>query len=221
MPSTFGHKEKHNKMKNLTKKTSAIMIIVAIVVFGAIPQSLKAQVYKLSPSTDANIKVLGSSNVHDWTMISSAMESRGSFKFDDGQLRDLTAFSFSLNAKSLKSDHESMDNRTYKTIKADQFPKILYKLNSAVVTPVQKNKYLIKTTGDLTIAGTTQTITMNVTAIVNADNTLTCTGTEKLKLTDYKINPPSFMLGAMKVTNDLTIQFNLIYKSSLLIVKTN
>jgi len=221
MPSTFGHKQKHNKMKNLNKKISAIMILVAIIIFGAIPQSLKAQVYKLLPSTDANIKVSGSSNVHDWTMSSTVMESQGNFKFDDGQLRDMTAFSFSLNAKSLKSEHESMDNRTYKTMKADQFPKILYKLNSAVVTPVQKNKYLIKATGDLTIAGTTQTITLNVTAVVNADNTLTCTGTEKLKLTDYKIDPPSFMLGAMKVKNDLTIQFNLIYKGTLLITKAN
>ena len=208
-------------MKKLNKKITAIMVIVAVIVFGAIPQSLKAQVYKLASSADVTIKVLGSSNVHDWTMTSPTMESQGNFKFDNGQLRDLTAFSFSLNAKSLKSEHESMDNRTYKTIKADQFPKITYKLNSAAVTLVQKNKYQVKTTGDLTIAGTTQTITMNVTAVVNADNTLTCTGSQKIKLTDYKIDPPSFILGAMKVKDDLTIQFNLIYKSTQFITKTN
>jgi len=197
------------------------MVTVAVILFGVIPQSLKAQVYKLSPSADVNIKVLGSSNIHDWTMTSTALESQGNFKFSEGQLKEVTAFSFSLNAKSLKSDHQSMDNRTYKTINADQFPKIIYRLSSATITSVQKNKFLIKTTGELTIAGTTQTITMNVTAVVNADNSLTCTGSEKLKLTDYKIEPPSFMLGAMKVTNDLTIQFNLTYKSSLLITKIN
>jgi len=197
------------------------MVTVAVILFGVIPQSLKAQVYKLSPSADVNIKVLGSSNIHDWTMTSTALESQGNFKLSEGQLKEVTAFSFSLNAKSLKSDHQSMDNRTYKTINADQFPKIIYRLSSATITSVQKNKFLIKTTGELTIAGTTQTITMNVTAVVNADNSLTCTGSEKLKLTDYKIEPPSFMLGAMKVTNDLTIQFNLIYKSSLLITKIN
>ncbi|MDB5135015.1 MAG: yceI [Mucilaginibacter sp.] len=211
-------------MKNINNRISAIITLIAAIVFGFIPQNLKAQTgYKLSSDKDVTIKVLGSSNVHDWTMISSStMESQCNFKFDAAnQLRALPSFSFSLNATSLKSEHESMDNRTYKTIKADKFPKITYKLNSAVITQVQKNKYLIKATGDLTIAGTTQTITMDVTAIVNADNTLSCTGSQKLKLTDYKIDPPSFMLGAMKVANDLTIQFNLIYKNNQLITKTN
>jgi polyisoprenoid-binding protein YceI len=147
------------------------------------------------------------------------MESQGDFKFEGGTLHSVHSFSFSLEAKSLKSDHESMDNRTYKTIKADQFPKITYKLGSAVVTVVQKNKYSIKTTGELTIAGTSQTIEMIVNAVVNADNTITVTGSQKIKLTDYKIDPPSFMLGAMKVKNDLTIQFNLQYKNNQLITK--
>jgi hypothetical protein len=53
---------------------------------------------------------------------------------------------------------------------------------------------------------------MDVTAVVNADNTITCSGSKKIQLTDYGIKPPTFMLGAMKVYNDLTIQFNLIYK---------
>ncbi len=114
-----------------------------------------------------------------------------------------------------------MDNRTYKTLNADKYPKITFKLNSAVVTTLQKNKYLIKATGDLVIAGTSQTIVLDVTAVVNADKTISCTGSEKLKLTDYKIEPPSFMLGAMKVKNDLTIQFNLIYKNNQLLTNAN
>ena len=210
-------------MKNLNKQISAVCIALAAIFFTLIPAHLKAQTtFKFFPGKDATIKVLGLSNVHDWTMTSSVMESQGDFKFDkDDQLHSLTSFSFSMDAKSLKSEHESMDNRTYKTMKADKYPKIIYKLNSAVITMLQKNKYLIKATGDLTIAGTTQTITMDITATVGADKTIYCTGSEKLKLTDYKIEPPSFMLGAMKVKNDLTIQFNLQYKNSQLLTKNN
>jgi len=211
-------------MKNFNRQISAIIIMTAIFL-GVAPQNLKAQTtYKLTTGKDVTIKVLGSSNIHDWVMTSSAtMESQGEFKFDDkNQLQSLHSFSFSLTAKSLKSEHESMDNRTYNTIKADKYPNITYKLTSAAVTQAQKNKYLVKTTGDLTIAGVTQSIAMTVTVIVNTDNTLSCTGSEKLKLTDYKIDPPSFMLGAMKVTNDLTIQFSLIYnKNNQLITKAN
>jgi polyisoprenoid-binding protein YceI len=188
-----------------------------------VPQVLKAQsIFRLNAGNDVSIKVLGSSNVHDWVMTSVVMESLGDFKFDaSNQLRSLSAFGFSLDAKSLKSEHESMDNRTYKTINADKYPKIVYKLSSAAISEIQKNKFLIKTTGNLTISGTTQTIMMDVTAVVNADKTITCTGSQKIKLTDFKIDPPSFLLGAMKVANDLTIQFNLVYKNSQLISQTN
>ncbi|MDB5130827.1 MAG: yceI [Mucilaginibacter sp.] len=209
-------------MKNLKLKIACLSVIIALITSGLIPQPLLAQnTYRLSPGKDAAITVLGSSNVHDWTMTASTMESRGEFNFEGGTLRSLLAFNFSVDAKSLKSDHESMDTRTYKTIKADQYPKITYKLTHAVITAMQKNKYSIRTTGELRIAGATQTIVILVSAVVNPDNSISCSGSQKIKLTDFNIDPPSFMLGAMKVKNDLTIQFNLIYKNNQLLTQTN
>jgi len=209
-------------MKNLSKQIAAITLTMAAVIFLSIPQRLMAQAnYKLVQGKDAVVTVQGSSNVHDWTETATSIESQGDFKMEGDKLRSLRSFSFSATAKGLKSDHSSMDNRTYSTIKADKFPMITYKLNSAVVTLIQKNKYAIKATGDLTIAGATQTIVLNVNAVVNADNTISCTGSQKIQLTDYKIDPPSFMLGAMKVKNDLTIQFNLVYKNNQLLTKAN
>ena len=209
-------------MKKLNKQIAATITIMAAIIFIVMPQTIRAQAsYKLLPGKDVAVKVLGSSNVHDWIEIATGLTSQGDFKFEGDQLKSLHSFSFSVDVKSLKSEHESMDNRTYKTIKADKFPTVTYKLTSAIVTLVQKNKYTIKATGDLTIAGSTQTVVLNVAAIVNADNTITCTGTQNIKLTDYKMDPPSFMLGAMKVKNDLTIQYNLVYKNSQLLTKTN
>lgn len=200
-------------MKKLTHSFAAIKLIIAAIIFLAVPTLVTAQAtYKLAQSPDVTIKVLGSSNVHDWTMASTAMESQGDFTFDGDKLQGLRSFSFRLAVKSLHSDHASMDDRTYKSVNASKYPNISYKLTSAVVTSVGGNKYLIKTKGDLTIAGATQPISMDVTATVGADNTITCVGARKIQLTDYGIKPPTFMLGTMKVTNDLTIQFNLIYK---------
>jgi len=203
-------------MKNKIKQI-LILTIVGILGFSSL---LKAQTsYKLASNPDVSIKVLGSSNVHDWVMTSTAMESQGEFTFEGAALSALHAFKFSLAFTSLKSEHTTMDNRTYKSVNAKKYPTISYKLTSARVSTTEKNKYLVKTKGELTIAGVTQPITMDVTALINADNTITCTGSEKIKLTDYGIKPPSFMLGAMKVANDLTIQFNLIYKNQTPLAK--
>jgi polyisoprenoid-binding protein YceI len=196
-----------------THPHTAKALLITAMIFLAVPKFLHAQnLYKVFPGAESSIKVLGTSNVHDWTMTSTGIQSSGEFLFDGDKLVSLKVLTLSVDVKSLKSEHSSMDNRTYKAINAKEYPKITYKLTSAVISIVSKNKYLIKTKGDLNIAGANQLVAMDVNAIVNSDNTITCTGVEKLKLTDYNITPPSFMLGAMKVYNDLTIQFNLIYK---------
>lgn len=188
-------------------------IKIAVLSIALSPIGIMAQsVYKLTPANDVFVKIYGTSNVHDWTMTSTGIESQGVFKFNSkDELIGLAGFNFTVQAKSLKSGKSSMDERTYKSILANDFPKIVYQLKTAVVNPLAPNKFQLQTTGNLTIAGATQLITMNVMATINADQSITCTGSEKLKLTDYKIDPPSFMLGAMKVGNELTIKFDLNY----------
>jgi polyisoprenoid-binding protein YceI len=203
-------------MKKLNKQISAIPLMIAVIFLGIMPQSLRSQsIYRLSADKDATIKVLGSSNINNWTMTSLNAESQGDFKFDENdQLSALSSLSLFIDTKSLKSQLESMDDRTYKAMKADKYPNIIYKLSSAVVTSVEKNRYIVKTTGELTIAGVTQTVAMNLSVLVNTGNIISCTGAQKIKLSDYNIDPPSFMMGAMKVNNDLAIQFNLQYSKN-------
>ena len=186
---------------------------IALVMFMLSPQVIMAQTpYQLAAAKSNTIKVEGTSNVHDWTMTAKDVGSSGTFKFNTrNELTDISSLKFSVVAKSLKSEKTSMDGRTYKSMKADQFPKVTYQLTAATVTMIQDNKYAIQTTGLLSIAGKTQTISMKVMALVNADRSISCHGTQKLMLTDYGIEPPSFMLGAMKVGNDLQIRFDLTY----------
>ena len=199
-------------MKKINHLRAAI--ILAAILFLAIAPVANAQVpYQLSDSPEIAVKISGKSNIHDWAMTSVIMQTRGKFKFNGNNLNDVTKLNFSLAAKSLKNDHKTMDSRTYKLLNADKYPIISYRLSSATVSPLKQNKYLIKAKGELTIAGVTRTVSMDVTAIVNGDNTITCSGAENIQLTDYGMKPPTFMLGAMKVYNDLVIQFNLIYKA--------
>lgn len=196
-------------MKN---KLKTILTLITISVIGSV-HLLKAQaVYKLAESADTYLKVSGSSNIHDWTMASSTLESQGTFISEGDNLSTIRAFTFQFAVKSLKSEHETMDERMNKAVNADKFPTVSYKLSSVVVTVIQKGRYLLKTKGDLTFAGQTQSITMDVDARVNADNTITCSGSKKIQLTAFGVKPPSYMLGTMKVYNDLTILFNLNYK---------
>lgn len=200
-------------MKNRKNTLKTISLIVIAVICLVATQLVQAQTtYKLATGQDVYIKVSGSSNVHDWTMISTLMESNGVFTTGAQTLTAIKSFNFQLAVKSLKSEHKTMDSRMYKSVNESKYPTISYKLISATITQTSKGKCLIESKGELTIGGATQPITMEVTAAVNFDNSITINGSKKIQLTDYGITPPSFMLGTMKVYNDLTIQFNITYK---------
>jgi polyisoprenoid-binding protein YceI len=203
----------NNYVRNCIKTIILVLFIGIVCAQNASAQSQ----YKLSASPDNSVKVLGTSNVHDWTMTAQNPVCDAEFVTTSGEIpKALKSFSFSVEARGLKSDHESMDSRTYKTIKADQYPRITFKLSSATITPGQKNKFTISAKGTLTIAGVSKLIIMTVAGELTADNTLTCSGSQKIKLTDYNIDPPSFMLGAMKVKDDLVIRYNLNLKKTTL-----
>jgi len=46
----------------------------------------------------------------------------------------------------------------------------------------------------------------------NPDGSIACSGSQQIKMTDYQIKPPSFMLGALKTGDALTINFSLTLK---------
>lgn len=123
------------------------------------------------------------------------------------KISDLSLLVFTLPVTSLKSEHKTMDNNTYKALKANKHPEIAYTLSSATVTPVNATTYTIKTRGKLTIAGTTRETDVEGTAKLNADNSITVTGSKKLRMTDYGVTPPKVMM--IKTGNDLTISYNL------------
>ncbi len=183
------------------------------IIFLAFAGSLRAQdVYR---AADPDIKVLGTSNLHNWSM--EAKDITGSAKFGfpaagGGQPQSLTALDLSIPVHNLKSGESSMDSRAYTAMKADKFGAITFTSASAVIVPGQKNQFQVKSTGSMTIAGMTQPVVLYGCCQVNADGSIGCSGSAQLKMTDYQIKPPSFMLGALKTGDALTINFSLTLK---------
>lgn len=198
-------------MKTIQLFQKKIRLVFLLLTFSPIV-TVAQTAYQLAQTGGNSIKVTGTSNVHDWWITSKQFESTGTFNFNSlGEMTEVTALKFTLATKSLKSGKSGMDERTYKSLNEKEFPKISYRLTFATVTMVQANRYSIQASGILTIAGKTQTLSMKVMALVNADGSISCHGSENLMLTDYGIEPPSFMLGAMKVGNNLVIHFEFDY----------
>jgi YceI-like domain len=174
--------------------------------------SLRAQdTYRVA---DPDVKVLGTSNLHNWSMEAKDISCSAKFSFAAGinQPQSLTALDLSIPVHNLKSGESSMDSRAYTAMKADKFGVITFVSQSAVIVPAQNSQFQIRSTGSMTIAGVAQQVALTANCQVNADGSVVCSGSTSLKMTDYQIKPPSFMLGALKTGDALTINFSLTLK---------
>jgi hypothetical protein len=175
--------------------------------------SLRAQdAYRVA---DPDIKVLGTSNLHNWSMEAKDITCSAKFGWGPtgtGLPQSLTALDLVIPIHNLKSGESLMDSRAYTALKADKFGTITFTSASAVIVPGQRNQFQVKSTGTMTIAGVDRPVVLIVACQVNADGSITCSGSQQLKMTEYQIRPPSFMLGALKTGDLLTINFSLILK---------
>jgi polyisoprenoid-binding protein YceI len=199
-------------MKNKFK-SALVLTMVCTLAFG---RTLYAQsVYKITDSKDIDMKLTGTSTLHKWAMEAKSFSGNADFTFKSpGQLSTLTSLTFALAVADLKSGENGLDKNAYKALNSKEYKDITYKLLSATIIPKENDMYLIKAHGNLTIAGVTKEVLMDVYCSVNKDGTITCTGSQTLNMTDYAIKPPKFMLGAMKTGDAITLDFTLVYKKA-------
>ena len=161
-----------------------------------------------------DIKLNGTSNLHDWEMTAVAGTSDASIVVANGKITSLSKMNFSLPVKNLKSGKNAMDKNTYKALNTDVNPNISFVLTSATVVPTGGNNYKFNCLGKMTIAGTTNATDLVATGIYNpADKSFTVTGIKKMKMTDYNVKPPKAMFGTIKTGNDISISYNVKFKA--------
>lgn len=187
--------------KNFFQQTIRIFFIAATALL--VTGQLNAQSTKKSFSYD--ITLLGNSNIHKWTMKSHGSNLEASFNLDPStkQLEGIQPLTFNMPVKSLKSDENLLNTRAYDALKADKFPNIVFKLLSA--TP---NGSQMTMKGQLTISGNTRDITLVANSQKAADGSYILSGTKNIKFSEFGLSAPKYMMGVMKVYDDLTINYN-------------
>lgn len=112
-------------------------------------------------------------------------------------------------AESLKSGKSAMDRNTYDALETKKHKQIQFVLTN--ITPAGSNTWNAK--GNFTIAGVTQPASFEVKSSSSGSN-YNFQGRHAFKLTDYKMDPPTALLGTVKTGNDVVIHFNINFQPS-------
>ena len=201
----------------MKKNQTKIILLLAFCLFG-FSQIIWAQSnYTIGESKSNDIKLSGTATTGDWDMHAYVFTGKAQFDFkkdDDHTLVGLNSMTFSLPVTNLKSKKKGLDKKAYRALKTDTYKNVTYALLSAKVSPEKDGKFLIKTMGNLTISGVTREVTMDMYCVVNKDASINCSGTKEMKMSDYKVEPPSFLLGAMKTDDAIKVDFNVVYANN-------
>jgi polyisoprenoid-binding protein YceI len=194
-------------LKLLTIKV-AVFIITTLFVFEGPYQIQKSE-----------FKVSGTSTLHDWIIASNKISGAANLKINGNVIEEIISLKFSLPAESLKSGKKPMDSNTYKALKSTQHSNIIFELVNIQQLTQQNEKAFIRANGDLTVAGQTRRINLNVTGeVINQE--VVFKGSHKLKMTDYKISPPAFLANTIKTGDEVLIDF-LINLNNENLIRTN
>ncbi len=168
---------------------------------------------RLAVQPGSTVTVSGTSNVHDWEMTTTNPSSFAEFKIlTDGKPEGLQYLNFRLQKSTLKSDKSGLEKRALEALRADKNPEISFQSTSPAQVKQNGDKMIITTQGRLSIAGVTKIVEVSAECTNGNGNTLVCKGEKKLKMTDFNVTPPTMLLGALRVVDDITITYTMIYK---------
>ncbi|MDG1572749.1 YceI family protein [Robiginitalea sp. M366] len=159
-----------------------------------------------------DLLVTGTSTLHDWEI--TAESKTGTLQLDaTGELPAITKLDLSVEAESLKSGKESMDNNTYKALNTKSYKQIRFQLDrmsKIEIVAASGNRYKATLHGKLTIAGKTRDIDLEC-QLTLTDSQIVLKGAKPLLMTDFGIDPPKALLGTIKTGDQIEILFNTVW----------
>lgn len=186
--------------------SKSFMTLLLSVVF-SITSVVRAQTFPLV-SQAALINVHGTSNVHDWDMKPTKVT--GELGLNDS--KQITTIAIKVEVKSLKSGNGIMDGKTYDAFNYKNNPYIVFVLTDALPGKLSENDTEVTLTGNLSFAGATRKISIKTIGKITKSGDYHLKGSVPLKMTDYKMKPPTAMLGTMKTGDAVTVEFDLTFK---------
>jgi polyisoprenoid-binding protein YceI len=160
---------------------------------------------------ESKLKVLGTSNVHDWEIEAKAMSGKASMTIEAGDLKSIKNLDFAVEVEQLKSGKSGMDSNTYKALNSKTYKTINYKLVSVTkITEISAGNFTVETQGDLTISGATKRINQTFSVKITGKKAV-FSGKTKIDMPVYGVKPPTALMGTIKTGKDVTVDFKVTY----------
>jgi len=188
-----------------------------LVILFALTSTVQAQSQDFTLLEKSTMEIDGTSNIHDWTVDAQKINIDANFTFEtltaETAQNPVQSLTVSVPVKQLESGKGGMNRRMYDALKRDDFPNISFKLSSAELTDANADStsFTLNASGTLTIAGVSKQVSFPVEGSMQEDGAYNFAGSYEIDMTEYNVEPPSAMFGAVKAGKMVTVRFDLFF----------
>ena len=152
------------------------------------------------------VQVIGTSNLHDWDLVSEQIKGNAELYIEDGKITGIKKVVITLKTMSLESEKNGLNKNAYKTMNADANPII-----SFIAFDMGPNG---EASGILNVAGYDKDIDFAYTYEFK-DGKLMVYCESDVTFSDFDMKAPSILAGTIKTAEDvqLKMQFVLVEAS--------
>ena len=165
------------------------------------------------PARGQALTIEGTSTVRSWSCATTAysVTTDPAEGYEDAVLRgdpavDSVTVRFAVG--EIDCGNDTMEEHLRRALKAGDYPEVVFRLSRYAIENAPAAA-VARSEGELTIAGETRSIQVDVTVRRGEDGKLHVEGEQEILMTDYAVKPPSLMLGVLKVAPEVTVKFHL------------
>jgi hypothetical protein len=162
----------------------------------------------------------GDSTLHKYQMTAKVLEGSAALKgsaspdlvkaFQTGQVKAMVLV---IPLQTLNSRDSGLDKNAYEALLAKDHPNIQFRLAGETLAPGPNPKtYVMTAWGTVTAAGQEAPVTLTADTTF-LDGQVRLTGIQKLKMTDFKVKPPTMSILVLKVTctDEIEIHYDVTF----------
>jgi polyisoprenoid-binding protein YceI len=191
-------------------KTRITILLTAAFLLLFVQAGISQDALQVKPN---KMTVQGSSTIHDWESQTTKADVKGEFVVNNSQLKEVKNLEVKIPVESIKSTKgKMMDNKTYDAFNSQKNPYIIYSLNNARIN----EDGTIEGNGTLTMAGVTKPMQVKAKYKILNNGDVQLVLTRSFKMTEFKMDPPTAMMGSIKVGDEVTVNFDVVVNSKLI-----
>jgi polyisoprenoid-binding protein YceI len=167
-------------------------------------------------SSDSMVWLVGESNLHPFTSkstkikISTTLKQGPTEDFADALQSGLVKdFTVNIPVKTLKSGDGLLDSNLYRAMNAESHPTIRFDMSRFKVKQTGPKELTLQATGRLSIAGKEREVDLLASGTV-VEGKIRVKGEQSLNMSEFGINPPTILLGSVKVKDKIIVHYDLL-----------